>query len=211
MGESRALTSPGRFVAFLRGITPMNARMSELKAAFEDAGFGDVRTVLSSGNVVFSTRSKDAAALERKAEAAMQKSLGRTFFTLVRSVDELQVLLESDPFAAFELAPDAKRVVTFLRDAPKAKVKLPIELDGARILENGGPRDLHRLRADPQGPRLHEPHQEELRRGPDDPHLGHPSQGHALTRALATPDALSSRKRPLQHAKSAPASRKRAP
>lgn len=129
------MTSSGRFVAFLRGITPMNAKMSELRAAFEDAGFGDVRTILGSGNVVFSTRGKDQAAIERKAEAAMRERLGRTFFTLVRSVDELQALLERDPFAAVPLAPDAKRVVTFLRDAPKAKPKLPIELDGAHILK----------------------------------------------------------------------------
>jgi uncharacterized protein (DUF1697 family) len=126
--------SSGRFVAFLRGITPMNAKMSELKAAFEAAGFADVRTVLGSGNVVFSTRARDAVAMERKAEAAMTKRLGRTFLTLVRSVAELTALLEEDPFAAFRIAPDAKRVVTFLRDAPKGRITLPIEVDGARIL-----------------------------------------------------------------------------
>ncbi|MDE2325144.1 MAG: DUF1697 domain-containing protein, partial [Betaproteobacteria bacterium] len=40
-----------RYVAFLRGVSPMNARMPELKACFEAAGFGAVRTLLSSGNV----------------------------------------------------------------------------------------------------------------------------------------------------------------
>ena len=34
----------------------MNAKMPELKKAFEAAGFADVKTVLSSGNVVFSAR-----------------------------------------------------------------------------------------------------------------------------------------------------------
>ena len=28
-----------RYVAFLRGVSPMNAKMPELKAAFEAAGF----------------------------------------------------------------------------------------------------------------------------------------------------------------------------
>jgi len=42
-----------RYVAFLRGVSPMNLKMADLKACFEKMGFTDVRTVLSSGNVVF--------------------------------------------------------------------------------------------------------------------------------------------------------------
>jgi uncharacterized protein (DUF1697 family) len=108
--------------------------MPELKRCFEVAGFTDVRTVLSSGNVVFSARPASEASLVRKAEDAMTRALGRTFLTIVRPVDALRTLLDTDPFAAFRLAPDSKRIVTFLRDAPTAKLTLPIELDGARIL-----------------------------------------------------------------------------
>jgi len=43
-----------RYVAFLRGVSPMNCKMPELKRCFEAAGFADVRTLLSSGNVAFS-------------------------------------------------------------------------------------------------------------------------------------------------------------
>src|SRR5258707_3906639 len=46
-----------RYAAFLRGVMPTNAKMPDLKRAFEAAGFTDVRTVLASGNVVFSARS----------------------------------------------------------------------------------------------------------------------------------------------------------
>jgi uncharacterized protein (DUF1697 family) len=123
-----------RYVAFLRGVSPTNASMPELKAAFEAAGFADVRTVRSSGNVVFSAPAAGDAALERKAEAAMRKRLGDAFPAIVRSVDELRELLASDPYEGFRLAPAAKRVVTFLRARPKARPKLPIELGGARIL-----------------------------------------------------------------------------
>ena len=45
-----------RYVAFLRGVSPMNAKMAELKRCFEHAGFEEVKTVLSSGNVVFTAR-----------------------------------------------------------------------------------------------------------------------------------------------------------
>jgi uncharacterized protein (DUF1697 family) len=112
---------------------PTNAKMPDLKRAFEAGGFTDVRTVLSSGNVVFSARSASPAALARKAEAAMEQTLGRAFFTIVRPVDALQQLLASDPFHAFRLKPGAKRVVTFLRQPPAGKITLPVELEGARI------------------------------------------------------------------------------
>jgi uncharacterized protein (DUF1697 family) len=112
----------------------MNAKMPELKRCFEAAGFADVKTVLSSGNVVFSARAASERSLERRAEAAMNQALGREFLTIVRARDSLRAILASDPYRAFRLAPGAKRVVTFLRERPNSKLVLPIELDGARIL-----------------------------------------------------------------------------
>jgi len=112
----------------------MNAKMPDLKRAFERAGFTDVKTILGSGNLVFSAPKAKPTSLEKKAESAMQAELGRTFMTIVRPVDELQKLLESDPYRPFKVAPDAKRVVTFLRNGCVSKLKLPIEEDGARVL-----------------------------------------------------------------------------
>jgi len=123
-----------RYVAFLRGVSPMNAKMPELKRCFEDVGFTNVKTVLSSGNVVFDSRSASAAALERKAEAAMAQHLDRSFQTIVRPVDALRELLEADPYAAFDLPATAKRVVTFLRTPRPAKLALPLVKDDASIL-----------------------------------------------------------------------------
>ena len=123
-----------RYAAFLRGVMPMNAKMPDLKRAFERAGFTDVKTILGSGNVVFTAPSAKPAALERKAEAAMQAELGRTFMTIVRPVDALRELLASDPYRAFKLAPNSKRIVTFLRAGGGAKITLPLEEDGARVL-----------------------------------------------------------------------------
>lgn len=123
-----------RYVAFLRGVSPLNAKMPELKSCFEGAGFTNVRTVLSSGNVVFDTRAASDASLERKAEAAMQDVLGRTFYTIVRRVDYLLTLLETDPYAAFSLPSNAKRVVSFLREPRSSKLALPLESDGAHVL-----------------------------------------------------------------------------
>jgi uncharacterized protein (DUF1697 family) len=141
-----------RYAAFLRGVMPVNAKMPDLKRAFEAAGFTEVTTVLSSGNVVFNARAAAEGALERKAEAAMEKALGRSFPTIVRSVAALQQLLASDPFRAFRLKPGAKRIVTFLRQPPAKKIVLPDELEGARIYAVKGGEAFSAYVRTPKGP-----------------------------------------------------------
>ena len=123
-----------RYVALLRGVSPSNAKMADLKRCFEHAGFANIKTVLSSGNVVFDARAASEAKLEQQAEAAMQAELGRSFTTIVRPVAMLRDLLASDPYAAFDVPTDAKRVVSFLREAAKPKIALPIRSDGAQVL-----------------------------------------------------------------------------
>ena len=127
-----------RYVAFLRGVSPMNAKMPELKRCFEEAGFDDVKTLLSSGNVVFDARTASELALARRIEAAMTKQLGRTFYTIVRSANTLRERIAADPYAAFRVPANAKRVVTFLREPLAAPSALPAESEGVRILAVDG-------------------------------------------------------------------------
>jgi len=141
-----------RYAAFLRGVSPMNAKMPELKKAFEAAGFAEVKTLLSSGNVIFTARRASEDSLQRKAEAAMKKQLGNPFFTIVRPVAALREILASDPFRAFRLPPAAKRVVTFLREEPGKEIALPIELDGARIVVMQGREVFSAYLPGPRGP-----------------------------------------------------------
>jgi uncharacterized protein (DUF1697 family) len=124
-----------RYVAFLRGVSPMNCKMPELKRCFEAAGFTDVKTLLSSGNVAFSCKPAIVPLLEKQAEEAMKAHLDRVFQTIVRPAAFLQSLVASDPFAAFRLPANAKHVVTFLRRPHEAQVVLPIERDEASILK----------------------------------------------------------------------------
>ncbi|HET7792149.1 MAG TPA: DUF1697 domain-containing protein [Rhizobacter sp.] len=127
-----------RYVALLRGVSPLNAKMPELKRVFETAGFTEVRTLLSSGNVVFDARSSAPSALEKRAERAMLAELGHSFGSFVRPLRHLQALLDAQPFAAFKLPPQGKCVVTFLRQPLEAPIALPPERDGARILKVEG-------------------------------------------------------------------------
>lgn len=140
------------YVAFLRGVMPTNAKMAELKRAFESARFTNVRTVLSSGNVVFGARSRSEAAIARRAEAAMAEHLGRTFYTIVRPVSFLRALTESDPYAGFALPANAKRIVTFLPEPHRARLSLPFESGGLRIVAMTGREVLAAYLPNPRGP-----------------------------------------------------------
>ena len=141
-----------RYVAFLRGVSPLNAKMPELKRSFEHAGFSDVRTLLSSGNIVFNARSAAVAGLERKTEQAMAATLGSAFATIIRSVEHITRLIDADPYAEFDLPAQSKRVVTFLKRATPPKTALPIERDGARILKVEGLEVFSAYVPSPKGP-----------------------------------------------------------
>jgi len=140
-----------RYAAFLRGVMPTNCKMPELKKAFEKAGFTDVRTLLGSGNVIFDAPKTPIPALETKVEAAIQKSLGKSFLTIVRPIDELRALIEADPFKGVKLKPDSKKIVTFLRKPPTG-LDLPIEQDNARILKLEGNNLFTVYAPTPKGP-----------------------------------------------------------
>ena len=130
----------------------MNAKMPEIKSSFEAAGLTDVRTLLSSGNVVFSDRKASTKSLELRAEKSMQAELGRTFATTVRSAEHLQRLVESEPFSEFELPPKSKHVVTFLRTPEAPALQLPIARDDASILKVVGGEVLCAYVPGPKGP-----------------------------------------------------------
>ena len=116
----------------------MNAKMPALKACFAAAGFSDVRTVLSSGNVIFDARASSLSTLERRAEQAMQSGLGRSFVTIVRRQASLQALVASEPYAAFELPASSKPLIVFLREPAELDLDLPIHRHDASILAFNG-------------------------------------------------------------------------
>jgi len=134
-----------RYAALLRGVSPTNAKMPDLKRALEKLGYANVKTLLSSGNLVFDAPKSSNAALEKKIEAATG------FLAIVRSVEELKALIAADPFKGVRLRPDSKRIVTFLREAPQG-LKLPIEQDEARILKLEGNHLFTVYAPTPKGP-----------------------------------------------------------
>ena len=87
-----------RYVALLRGINlgGHTVKMDRLKKLFEELGLKKVETFIASGNVIFESASKNAAALEKKISAHVEKSLGFPAATFVRTDQQLATVLEHE-------------------------------------------------------------------------------------------------------------------
>jgi uncharacterized protein (DUF1697 family) len=108
-----------RLVALLRGINLGSKRriaMADLRALFEELGYEDVRTVLASGNVVFT--GPKAKARERL-EAGLADRFGFDVDVILRTMEELRDVVAADPFGA-EVTNPTRYFVVFLDSAPKA-------------------------------------------------------------------------------------------
>ena len=105
---------------------PTNAKMPELKAAFESAQFTNVKTVLGSGNVVFDTSTQVETKIEALAEEALEMALGRSFYTIVRSSSYLKTVIASDPYSKAGIPAGTKRVISFMRTVQNPRVPLPL-------------------------------------------------------------------------------------
>jgi len=105
------------YVALLRGINVGgNAiiSMQDLKNAFGSLGFTNIRTILASGNVLFEACEEDRARLTRKIEQTLQKKFGVEIFVMIRTIGEIQALLESKPFKSTQITAQTKLHVSFL-------------------------------------------------------------------------------------------------
>ncbi len=119
-----------QYVALLRGINVGGHRvkMDDLRALFEALKFSDVSTFIASGNVIFSARSGDRKALEKRIESHLGKSLGYGVDTFVRTPAELTVIAAFRPFGGVDLdRPTNTLHVGFLRDELPATAAKKIE------------------------------------------------------------------------------------
>ncbi|HLK90909.1 MAG TPA: DUF1697 domain-containing protein [Polyangia bacterium] len=111
------------YVAMLRGINVSGAKsvkMEALRASFEALGFGNVRTYVQSGNVVFAASERTAAPLAGKITARIKRDFGYDVPTLVLRADELARVVEESPFVGKKGIDPAKLHVTFLDGAAGA-------------------------------------------------------------------------------------------
>ncbi|SRR6266404_6322144 len=113
-----------KYVALLRGIGPSNPNMhgTKLKSVLEDLGFSNVRTLISSGNVLFESESEDVATMGATIEAAWPVKLGFNSTSIIRSQPQLQALVGQDPYNGSEHSRQSYQLVTFFKH-PQADLK----------------------------------------------------------------------------------------
>lgn len=123
-----------RYVAFLRAINVggHTVTMARLRELFEQMGFSDVETLIASGNVIFATRARDAAALEKKVEAHLKKSLGYEVKTFLRTDAEVAAIARFQPFPSAQTEASKTLLVGFMEapfSAAAAKAWLALKTD----------------------------------------------------------------------------------
>jgi uncharacterized protein (DUF1697 family) len=114
------------YISLIRGINVGGnklIKMDALKALHEALGFGDVKALLASGNVVFSAKDRDRKRLPNAIEAAIEKEIGFRPTVIVRSAAELKTIAERNPFAKMAKTDPGHLVWMALAGKPHASAK----------------------------------------------------------------------------------------
>lgn len=88
-------------LSLLRGInlgSHNKIPMLELKKLYEDLGYKNVKTYIQSGNVLFESEEADEEKVAGKIEKAILKKFGHEVKVLIRTKEELQALVDKNPF-----------------------------------------------------------------------------------------------------------------
>lgn len=120
-----------RFAALLGSINVggNQLKMTELKAAMEEAGFANVATIAASGNFLFDLPHEADAATEAEIAQVVQDRFGIATFACVRSQAELQAALAENPFAG--VGEDKFVHVHFLASQPAEQAFAALAADHA--------------------------------------------------------------------------------
>jgi uncharacterized protein (DUF1697 family) len=109
-------------VALLRAVNVggRSLAMADLRKVAEGLGYGDVTTLLQSGNLVFDAKGR-ADALEKALEAALKKQVGLEADVMIRTAGELDAVIAANPFPGEAKSDPGHLVVMFLKDRVSAK------------------------------------------------------------------------------------------
>jgi len=93
-------------------------KMDALKSLCVSLKLKDPQTYVQSGNIVFSTTEKDPAKLSNRIQDAIEKAHGFRPGVMLRTVAELQKVVERNPFASRSGIEPGRLVVNFLSGDP---------------------------------------------------------------------------------------------
>ena len=102
-------------------------KSEKLKAFFEELGFRNVQTLITSGNVIFESNISDVESMEARIEKALPIKLGFSSTAIIRSQTDLKSLITQDPYHGQEHGRDAYLLVTFFKHTPRLTFELPYQ------------------------------------------------------------------------------------
>lgn len=109
-----------RYVALLRGINvgrSSRIAMSDLREVMSELGFGGVRTLLQSGNIIFDSKAAPDVA---KLESAVAERTGVHARIMVLNADRFERIVADFPFSEVVATDDSKALITFVDSMPSA-------------------------------------------------------------------------------------------
>lgn len=116
-------------MALLRGINVGKAKrvaMADLRALVADLGYRDVRTLLNSGNVVFTAPAKAAPTeLAARIERAIASKIGVSSRVTVLGARELRAVMDENPFTRIATNP-SRMFVAVLTNPADRKLLQPL-------------------------------------------------------------------------------------
>ncbi len=125
-------TATGRQVALIRGINVGKAKrvaMADLRALVEGLGYGDVATLLNSGNLVFTAPRTAADKSAARIEAEMKKQLGLSARVIGLSAAELAAVVAENPLCEVATDPSRHLIAVLADPADRRRLEPLTKLD----------------------------------------------------------------------------------
>lgn len=110
------------YISLLRGINVSGhklIKMDDLKKAYGELKFFDIRTYLQSGNVIFRGPAADTKTLSSKITNKIRESFGFDVPVIVLTVDALKEIIRNNPLIVHETADSSGFAVTILSERIK--------------------------------------------------------------------------------------------
>lgn len=118
------------YVAFIRGINVGGhniVRKEQLLDVLASLGYRHVSIYKQSGNIILKTEQTNGNIIKKDIQNALHSILGKDIEVLLRSLQYLQLLVDSNPFQGAALN-NASLLVTFLSTEPLTPPKLPFTI-----------------------------------------------------------------------------------
>jgi len=98
--------------------------MESLRQVFETLGFSEVKTFMSSGNVIFETTPASKKSLERMIKNKLKEAFGYEVATFIRTDKELAKFASYKPFSQSKVSSISELNIIFLAQPLDATVCL---------------------------------------------------------------------------------------